>query len=89
VKKKHGDRVEVVALAVESPEKEARDLAAQVAGGLRWAAATEAAGRAFGDITSVPTLFVFAPDGRTARIFYGAPPDLHEQVAKTVDALIR
>ena len=89
VKRKHGDRVEVVALAVESPEKDARDLAAQVGGGLRWAAATEQSGRAFGDITAVPTLFVFGADGKTARIFYGAPPDLHDQVAKTIDSLIR
>ena len=34
VKKKHADRVEVVALAVESPEKDAQELAAQVGGGL-------------------------------------------------------
>jgi thiol-disulfide isomerase/thioredoxin len=89
VKKRHGDRVEVVALAVESPEKDARELAAQVGGGLRWAAATEEAGRAFGDITAVPTLFVFGADGRLARTFYGAPPELHEQVGKTIDGLIR
>jgi thiol-disulfide isomerase/thioredoxin len=89
VKTKHGDRVEVVALAVESPEKEARELAAQVGGGLRWAAATDEAGRAFGDITSAPTLFVFGADGKLARTFYGAPPELHEQVGKTIDRLVR
>jgi len=89
VKKKFSDRLEVVALAVESPEKEARELAAQVGGGLRWATATEESGRAFGDITAVPTLFVFGPDGKLARIFYGAPPELHEQVGKTIDTLVR
>ena len=89
VKKKHADRVEVVALAVESPEKEARELAAQVGGGLRWAAATDETGRAFGDITAVPTLFVFGANGKLAKVFYGAPPDLHEQVGKTIDSLVR
>jgi len=34
----------------------------------------------FGDIVSVPTLFVFDRTGKTVRVFYGAPPDLHEQV---------
>jgi len=89
VKKKYADRVEVVALAVESPEKEARELAAQVGGDLRWAFATEASGRAFGDITAVPTLFLFGADGKTARVLYGAPPDLHEQVGKAIEGLLR
>jgi hypothetical protein len=40
----------------------------------------------FGDIVSVPTLFVFDRAGKTARVFYGAPPDLHEQVANAVAA---
>lgn len=89
VKKKHAGKLEVVALAVESPEKDAKELAAQVGGSLRWAMATEDAGRAFGDITSVPTLFLFGPDGKLVRVFYGAPPDLHEQVGKTIETLIR
>lgn len=89
LKKKHGDRLEVIALAVESPEQEARDLAAQVGGDLHWAIATDAAGRSFGDITAVPTLFVFGSDGKAAQTFYGAPPDLHEQVGKAIEALLR
>jgi thiol-disulfide isomerase/thioredoxin len=89
VKRKYADRLEVVALAVESPEKEAREMAAQVGGGLRWAAATDESGRAFGDITAVPTLFVFGPDGKLAAAFYGAPPELHEQVGRTLDTLVR
>ncbi len=89
LKKKHGDRLEVIALAVESPDEEARALAAQVGGDLRWAFATEAAGRAFGDITSVPTLFIFGANGKAERTLYGAPPDLHEQVGKTIEGLLR
>lgn len=61
----------------------------QVGGGLRPAAATGAAGRAFGDVTAVPTLFVFGANGKMARSFYGAPPDLHEQAGKTIDSLLR
>jgi len=38
----------------------------------------------FGDIVSVPTLFVFDQQGKTVRVFYGAPPDLHEQVERAI-----
>jgi hypothetical protein len=37
----------------------------------------------------VPTLFLFDRAGKTARVFYGAPPDLHEQVGKLLDNLTR
>ncbi len=40
----------------------------------------------FGDIVSVPTLFVFDRAGKTVSVFYGAPPDLHEQVASAIAA---
>jgi hypothetical protein len=42
----------------------------------------------FGDIVSVPTLFVFDRNGRTVRVFYGAPPDLHEQVGAALVAAL-
>ncbi len=38
----------------------------------------------FGDIVSVPTLFLFDRTGRTEKVFYGAPPDLHEQVSRAI-----
>jgi len=44
---------------------------------------------AFGDITSVPTMFLFDRSGRTARVLYGAPPDLHEQAESTLKALMK
>jgi hypothetical protein len=36
----------------------------------------------------VPTLFLFDRNGKTARVLYGAPPDLHEQVRNTLDELV-
>jgi hypothetical protein len=45
------------------------------------------AAQAFGDITAVPTMFLFDRSGKTARVLYGAPPGLHEQVSKILDAL--
>lgn len=44
--------------------------------------------QAFGNVTSVPTLFLFDRAGKTARVLYGAPPDLHEQAGKVLDSLL-
>lgn len=89
LQKKYGDRLAVVALAVESPEKDARALAAAIGSGVRFAMTDGATARAFGDIAAVPTLFVFDRAGKTARVVYGAPPDLHAQLEKTVEDIFR
>lgn len=89
LKQKYGDRLAVVALAVESPEDQIRSTAGSLSAGLHWAIADAATAQAFGDITSVPTMFLFGRDGKTARVLYGAPPDLHEQAGKVLDELTR
>ena len=58
-------------------------------GGIRWAVTTGPTAQAFGDITAVPTMFLFDRAGKTAKILYGAPPDLHEQVGKAIESLVR
>ena len=87
LKRAHGDRLAVVTLAVESPEKDVRSVSASFDTDLRWAIADAATARAFGDITAVPTLFVFDRQGKAAGVWYGAPPDLHDQVEKRLAAL--
>jgi len=89
LKREHGDRLAVVVLAVESPEKDVRSVATAGSPDLRWAVADAAAARAFGDITAVPTLFLFDAQGRTAGVTYGAPPDLHESVERKLKGLLR
>jgi thiol-disulfide isomerase/thioredoxin len=89
LKRKHGDRLEILALAVESPEDKIRSTASALSSDLRWAITDTATAEAFGDITAVPTLFLFDRSGATKRILYGAPPDLHEQVGATLDELIQ
>ena len=89
LEKKYGDRLAVVALAVESPEPDARALAAAVGSGVRWAMTDAATAHAFGDVAAVPTLFVFDRAGKTAKVVYGAPPDLHAQVEGTLESLLR
>ena len=43
--------------------------------------------KAFGDVSSVPTLFLFDRAGRTAKVFYGARPDLHAEAEAKLAAL--
>jgi len=77
-----------LALAVESPEDKIRSAASTLSPDLRVAITDAAIAEAFGNITSVPTLFLFDRSGKTARVLYGAPPDLHEQAGKTLDSLV-
>ena len=76
------DKLAVVALAVESPEDQIRSTVSSLSPDLRWAITDAATAQSFGDITAVPTLFLFDRTGKTARVLYGAPPDLHDQVQK-------
>ena len=88
LKRKHGDRLEILALAVESDEAEVRKIAASISPDLAWGMATPDIGRGFGDVTSVPTMFLFGPDGKAAATFYGAPPTLHADAeARLADLL--
>jgi len=76
-------------MAIESDEAEVRKVVAELGVPLRWAIGTPEVARAFGDVTTLPTLFVFDPEGRTAAVFYGAPPKLHEEAEARLDALVK
>jgi hypothetical protein len=64
-------------------------MASSLSRDIRWAITDATTAQAFGDITSVPTLFLFDRNGKTARVLYGAPPGLHEDVAKILDEITR
>ena len=89
VKARYGDRVAVLALAVESPDDKIRTMVATVPGDIRWAVPDPKTAEAFGDVVAVPTLLIFDPQGKTATAFYGAPPDLHEKVEAILGALVK
>jgi thiol-disulfide isomerase/thioredoxin len=89
LKTKYGDKLAILALAVESPEAEIRTTAKSLNPDLRWAITDPATAQAFGDITSVPTLFLFDRSGKTARVLYGAPPDLHQLAETALNDLMR
>jgi thiol-disulfide isomerase/thioredoxin len=87
LKRKYGEKVTILALAVESPEEQVRSAANSLNSVLRVAIADASTAEAFGNITSVPTMFLFDRSGKTAQVVYGAPPDLHDRVGKIVDSL--
>jgi hypothetical protein len=57
--------------------------------GLRFAMGTPELARAFGDVSAVPTLFVFDAKGAAAAAYHGAPPSLHADVDATIRAILR
>ena len=89
LQRKHGDNLAILALAVESPEDQIRSTVASLSPDLHWAITDAPTAQSFGDITAVPTLFLFDRSGKTSRILYGAPPDLHSQVEKSLDTLLK
>jgi len=88
LKKKYGDNIAVVALAVESPEDKIRETVAALNPDLHWAITDAKTAQAFGDITSVPTMFLFDRSGKMVRVLYGAPPDLHQQAEQALNSLM-
>jgi thiol-disulfide isomerase/thioredoxin len=89
LKQKYDDRIAIVALAVESPENQVRPAVAGLSPDLHWAISDAPTARAFGDITSVPTMFLFDSSSKTVGVLYGAPPDLHDRVEKLLEPLLR
>jgi thiol-disulfide isomerase/thioredoxin len=88
LQQRHGDRLAIVTLAVDSDEAAVRLLAKKGAG-VHWAMATPELGRKFGDISALPTMFLFDGKGANAAVFYGAPPSLHRDAEAKLDALLR
>ena len=88
LKRKHGDALVVLAAAIESEEAGVRKIRDELGLPLRWAMGTPEMARAFGDVSAVPTLFLFDRQGRTLAAFYGAPPALHAEAEKALEAAL-
>ena len=87
LKRKYADRIAIVALAVESPDDQIRSVTNSLNPDLRVGITDASTAEAFGNITSVPTLFLFDRSGKAAQIVYGAPPDLHQKVEQALASL--
>jgi len=88
LKKKYGDDVAIVTVAVESDRSTVEQIVREMHLPDRAVIGTPDVARAFGDISAVPTLFVFDRHGKTAGVFYGAPPSLHADAEKTIDRAV-
>ena len=89
LKSRYGDRLAVLAVAVESEEADVGKIARDLGPTVRFALGTPEMARVFGDVTAVPTLFLFDGQGKSAGAYYGAPPDLHADAESRIRALIR
>jgi cytochrome c biogenesis protein CcmG/thiol:disulfide interchange protein DsbE len=86
LKKRYGERLVVLAIAVESEEKDVRELAKDSP--VNVVLGSESLVAPFGTLGSVPRLFIFDGTGKTSAVFYGAPEDLHEKVGRLIDSLL-
>lgn len=89
LQKKYGDKLAVVAIAVESEESDVKEIANGLNIPLLWAMGNAEVVRAFGDISAVPTMYLFDATGATIAIYYGAPPELHTEAEKALTAAIK
>jgi thiol-disulfide isomerase/thioredoxin len=89
LKKRYGDNVAVVAMAVETPEDKVRESVKTLSPDIRWAMADAPTAQAFGDVVAVPTMYVFDRSGKMTKALYGAPPDLHDEAEKALDQVVR
>lgn len=88
LKKRHGDRLTVVTVAIESAEADVRKLADELDLPFIWTVGTPETVRALGDVSAVPTLLLFDRDGRTAATYFGAPPSLHAEAEAKIASLV-
>jgi len=88
VKQRYGDRVVVVAIATESDESAVRALASSLGLPFRWVLGDAKIARAFGDISGLPTVFVFDASGAGAAAYYGSNPSIHADADRALSGLI-
>jgi thiol-disulfide isomerase/thioredoxin len=89
LQRKHGDRLVVLTAAIESDPDGVRRVRDELGVPLRWAMGTPEMARAFGDVSAVPTLFLFDGQGHTVASYYGAPPTLHAEAETALEAALR
>lgn len=84
LQKKYGDRVAVLAIAVDSKLDAVRTMASSFKPNYPIVMGTPEVIKAFGAVAAVPKLIVYDAQGRRSSVLYGAPPDLHRQIEAAV-----
>lgn len=86
---KYGSRATVIAIAVDSTPEDVNKLVASMKPNYRIVMGTPDVIKAFGAVAAVPKLLIYDSTGRRARVLYGAPPDLHQQIDAAVKQAAR
>lgn len=89
IERRYGDKVTVITIALDSEEADVRSMIESLKLPVQAAMGKEEVVSSFGTVTSVPTMFVFDRQGKTASVFYGAPKDMHERVGRLIASLVR
>ena len=89
LKRRYGERINIVAAVVESEEKDIRKLTAIIDPAIHIIPASAEFVTLFGDINSVPTMYIFDRNGKAVKAFFGAPKDLHESAGKVLESLLK
>ena len=87
MKKLDRSRVGIVAVAIDAPAADIASATTELQIPGRVTIATNAVRDAFGGPPAVPTLLVADRNGKIVKIFYGASPTLHDDIAKLLKAL--
>ena len=84
LQKKYGDRATILAIAVDSKLEDVTKMAGSFKPNYPIVMGTPEVIKAFGAVAAVPKLIVYDAHGRRAKVLYGAPPDLHQQIEAAV-----
>jgi thiol-disulfide isomerase/thioredoxin len=89
IKRRAPDKVVVLAIAVESEEAQVRERVKQLGVPVNFAMGSPELVVPFGTLGSVPRMFVFDREGKTAGVFYGASPDRHAKAGALIESLTK
>jgi thiol-disulfide isomerase/thioredoxin len=84
LQRKHPGDLVVLAPAIESDEADVRRIRDELKTPLRFGMGSPEMARAFGDLSAVPTLFLFDRQGQSRGAFFGAPPSLHADAERAL-----
>jgi thiol-disulfide isomerase/thioredoxin len=87
LQKTHGDRVTIVAVAVDSKADDVRKLMADIKPSYHVVVGSPELLKSLGSVAAVPKLFIFDANGKRSEVIYGAAPDLHQRIQTAVDTL--
>jgi thiol-disulfide isomerase/thioredoxin len=77
-----GQKVVVLAIAVDSPDADVRKFVADQRIRSRVVIGDAKVGAAFGNVSSLPQVFIYDPQGKLKDMVLGAPPDAHERIER-------